>query len=110
MAAIAAQVLKVSGPQGHAKADVLAGKMRTLFAGEKEVRIARPAKRVELRVSSVWGGPPFVWRPSRGARCNVRCMQRGHVRATSTSVVDRSGFCYCCGRDGHKGDGMRRTG
>ncbi|XP_032689115.1 uncharacterized protein LOC116852661 [Odontomachus brunneus] len=128
-AATGALVLEVSGPEGHAKADALAGRMRSLFAEEKEVRIARLAKKTELRVrdlydavtmedvvtaivssggcgpedvkvgavraganglgtmwvqcpltsakkvwtvaASVWGGPPSVWRPSRGARCNA---------------------------------------
>ncbi|XP_032675609.1 uncharacterized protein LOC116846184 [Odontomachus brunneus] len=49
-AATSALVLEVSGPEGHVKADALAGRMRTLFAEEKEVRIARPAKRVEFPV------------------------------------------------------------
>ncbi|XP_032686583.1 uncharacterized protein LOC116851362 [Odontomachus brunneus] len=49
-AATGALVLEVSGPEGQVKAESLAAKIRTLFAEEEGVRIARPAKRAELRV------------------------------------------------------------
>ncbi|XP_032664103.1 uncharacterized protein LOC116840888 [Odontomachus brunneus] len=160
-AATGALVLEVSGPEGYAKTDALAGRMRTLFAEEKEVRIARPAKRVELRVrdlddamtmedvitaialsggcgpedvkvgairaganglGTMWVQCPLASAKKvlDGGRLRVgwttvrvealagrplqcyRCMQRGHVRATYTSVMDCSGLCYRCGRDGHR--------
>ncbi|XP_032671665.1 uncharacterized protein LOC116844352 [Odontomachus brunneus] len=45
-----ALVLGISGPEGHARADALANRMAALFADKGDVRIARPAKRADIRV------------------------------------------------------------
>ncbi|XP_032686453.1 uncharacterized protein LOC116851280 [Odontomachus brunneus] len=45
-----ALVLEIPSPEGHARADALANKMAALFADKEDVRIARPTKRVDIRV------------------------------------------------------------
>ncbi|XP_032677056.1 uncharacterized protein LOC116846829 [Odontomachus brunneus] len=49
-AVIGALVLEVPDPEGHAKADALANRMSVLFADKRDVRIARPTKRADIRV------------------------------------------------------------
>ncbi|XP_032688237.1 uncharacterized protein LOC116852223 [Odontomachus brunneus] len=49
-AATDALLLEIPGPESHARADALAGKMSILFADTGNVRIARPSKRADIRV------------------------------------------------------------
>ncbi|XP_011884036.1 PREDICTED: serine/arginine-rich splicing factor RS2Z32-like [Vollenhovia emeryi] len=52
------------------------------------------------RIRTGWATARVALLEARPMHCH-RCLERGHVRSTCPSAVDRSGRCYRCGEAGH---------
>ncbi|XP_037303248.1 uncharacterized protein LOC119193727 [Manduca sexta] len=88
-AATGAPMYEVPGANSEERADSLASRLRECFAGSEDIRISRPTKTVELRLSELdyTATPESVAAAlSKAGECAVEAIKVGQIRPDRSGV------------------------